>query len=76
MHLKNKSNAYVDALEHGVYDATPKTVWAALAVSLMLRINEEDFRQLSNDLRQEWKVLNENGIVPQDPTKYLKKDES
>lgn len=61
------TNSYVQSLPPGVYDETPKSVWAALAVSLCLQLNEEDWRSLPDDIRAEWKALYDNGIVPQRP---------
>lgn len=63
MHLAAKSNEYADAAGD-LLDATPKAVWAAIAISALTtggdRISEA--REL---IATEWDRLHSNGIVPQ-----------
>lgn len=61
MNLKNKSNAYVEALGP-VFDAMPKSVLAAVAVSLAQRIDEEE---AAFYVLNEWRVLHAHGAIPQ-----------
>ena len=59
-----RSNDYA-AVIHDI-DA-PKTVWMAIAFSLALRLNDDKYGAAQAMLREEWRVLHENGIVPQRP---------
>ncbi len=59
-----KDNEYARIVVH--VDA-PKTVWMAIAVSLMARINGERWDKIEQMLTEEWSVLHANGIVPQKP---------
>jgi hypothetical protein len=71
MHLKNKSNDYVGAMGGDVFAAAPKTVLAAVAVSLATLGGDRlsDAREL---ILREWHTLHQNGIVPQPvPPKLL-----
>lgn len=67
MNTKNKSNEYADAVR--ALDLIPKTVLAALVVSLIMRMGRFDPDEINDFLRTEWKYLHENGIVPQPPLK-------
>ncbi len=68
MHLKNRGNEYAKNCEG--FDKTPKTVFAALAYSLALRLAGNDSHEDALEiLRDEWESLNTAGIVPQKPTK-------
>lgn len=72
MHLKNFSNPYVDALDKGVFDAIPKSVWAAIAISAMTCGGDhllDGSMNITDAVMKEWEVLNLNGIVPQKPRK-------
>lgn len=70
MHLKNQSNAYVEALDSGVFDTIPKAVWAAIAVSA-LTAGGDRLDVATKAVMREWGILNKNGIVPQKlPAKY------
>ena len=63
------SNEYVEnALSGDFYEKTPKAVFAALAVSLILA-QDENFCTVEKRLKDEWEILFENGIVPQKPLK-------
>ena len=60
------TNEYVDSLGR-LYSDTPKAVFAALCVSLLIRLDGEG-RELHNDaILDEWLALYQNGIVPQKP---------
>jgi hypothetical protein len=50
--------------EGGLYEETPKAVFAALAVSALTR---GDLSKAKQAILAEWLVLYENGIVPQKP---------
>lgn len=64
-------NQYAALLEN--FDEIPKSVLAAIAVSLALLQNEEDLSSVSKIINDEWRVLHENGIVPQRPRKATRK---
>jgi len=67
-HLGNLRNEYQDLLGAD-FDKTPKSVYAALAVSLAMRLNPESNADALKMLRDEWATLHANGIVPQKPPK-------
>ena len=51
-----------------VFDVdAPKTVWMAIAVSLMARLNDENWKEIPERIAAEWRTLHANGIVPQKP---------
>ncbi len=69
-HLGNKLNEYALAGGSDLFDATPKAVWAAIAVSFATQgggaLEEARTRILS-----EWSVLHANDIVKQPvPVKF------
>jgi hypothetical protein len=66
-HLKNKSNDYAKLLDN--FDKIPKSVFAAIAVSYVLRDNNENFPTVKEGILKEWEVLYNNNIVPQKPLK-------
>lgn len=45
----------------------PKAVIAAIAVSLALRIDGDNFDLVKGSISKEWKMLYANGIVSQKP---------
>ena len=58
------TNDYSYACEN--YERTPKAVFAALAYSLALRLTGNDDHDAAKAvLRDEWRTLHHNGIVPQ-----------
>jgi hypothetical protein len=59
------TNEYAGFLGN-VYDRTPKAVFAALAVSFAMR---SGLTGTASECLDEWRVLHENGIVPQKPLK-------
>jgi hypothetical protein len=66
MNLKNKRNEYALAGGADLFDQCPKTVWAAIAVSLVTAGGQylDEARALILD---EWQILHAAGIVPQKP---------
>ena len=68
MNLNNITNSYIQCLEPGYFDKIPKTVWAAIAISLATtggdRLNEATLAII-----KEWRALYYNGIVKQKPPK-------
>jgi hypothetical protein len=64
-------NEYLGVLTNGFYQNTPKAVFAAIAVSLATSGGDR-LEEAQAEILKEWKTLFEAGIVPQDPTKYLK----
>lgn len=65
MNLQNKSNQYQKLLKE--YDKIPKAVLAAIAVSYALLRTDEDFEKVEEEIKREWAILHQNGIVPQKP---------
>lgn len=61
-----KGNTYADALRPR-YGGTPKSVIAAVAVSLLLKDNEGNWGKVYDAFVREWATLHANGIVPQKP---------
>ena len=59
-----KHNEYERML--AFYDSIPKSVLAAIAVSFAAQI-EGDIGDAHKAILNEWRVLHENGIVPQPP---------
>lgn len=56
-------NEYADSIPH--YDDIPKSVLAALAFSLAMRLEEDDPERAVSLLISEWLTLHRGGIVPQ-----------
>ena len=69
MNLKNKGNDYQALLTPEFYDAIPKSVLAAIAISLMLNYLDGNETKVQHELIKEWQALYDNGIVPQKPKK-------
>lgn len=68
MHLKNKQNSYQKLISPELYRDIPKTVFAAIATSLLILQNgEKSMNNMDYLLKEEWRILHENGIVPQKP---------
>ena len=59
------NNEYAEYLGR-LYTRTPKAVFAALAVSFAMR---SGLVGTASECLDEWRVLHENGIVPQKPPK-------
>lgn len=66
-HMKNRSNEYAAQLG-AMFDEMPKSVLAAIAVSA-LTCGGDYIEEAAARVAHEWAILNENGIVPQRPSK-------
>lgn len=63
------TNEY-SAVLGGLYASTPKAVFAALVVSLLIHHETSgDFEHVPAAMVGEWLILHQNGIVPQAPPK-------
>lgn len=60
-----KSNEYAGS--YPGFTETPKSVLAAIAFSLAMRISGDNPEDAAKLLRDEWAALHANGIVPQKP---------
>jgi hypothetical protein len=60
-----KRNEYVNGFKN--YDKIPKSVWAAIAISLANRIHGDDKQKARYEIFLEWSILHQNGIIPQRP---------
>jgi hypothetical protein len=64
-------NSYQEVLDRDVFDRMPKAVLAAIAVSFANQIagaeDIESFDGCQARILDEWRILNQNGIVPQRP---------
>ena len=72
MAINKVYNEYADALGPHFYDATPKAVFAAVAVSALTRadglaLDQCTHTELRAAVLREWVVLHQNGIIPQKP---------
>lgn len=63
MSIRNVINSYQQRFPN--FDKTPKTVIASIAFSFALQICEDDFERAAQLIRDEWGILNVNGIVRQ-----------
>lgn len=52
-----------------LFEKTPKSVFAALAVSFAARLNEDNIDSARAFLISEWSALHVAGIIPQKPPK-------
>lgn len=66
-------NEYSKIMPLRVLEDTPKTVFAAIAISFALRLNEDNFEQALSEIITEWQALNNTGIVPQPVPTYMSK---
>jgi hypothetical protein len=64
-------NDYANQISPEVFDKTPKTVFAAIAVSFIANHLAQDLHNVDLALLHEWEVLHNEGIVPQRPPKGL-----
>ncbi len=62
-----KSNEYADAIPATLFEKMPKDVFAAVALSLALRLNNDDLQTAVGELVSEWQTLYQNGVIPQKP---------
>ena len=58
-------NVYLSSLP--AFTETPKAVYAALALSLALRLSDDDINAARSLLCQEWTTLHAGGLLPQKP---------
>lgn len=72
MALGDLTNEYQNLAGPEVFEKTPKSVWAAMAVSFAIRLAEDDPTKVRAILGQEWEALHANGIVPQKPIKEVR----
>jgi hypothetical protein len=61
-------NDYAQSVPRHLYDAIPKAVWAAIAVSA-LTVGGDYLEDAETRVRAEWEALYTAGIVPQKPSK-------
>ena len=57
-------NTYQKQISRELFERTPKAVFAALAVSYFINT---DVEHIDAALLDEWKLLNQQGIIPQTP---------
>lgn len=50
-----------------LYADTPKAVFAAIAYSFAMRLNEDQSDAALAEFMKEWRVLHQQGILPQRP---------
>lgn len=62
-------NDYQKLISRELFEKTPKSVFAALAVSMFLNDRNYGFEQVDEAIISEWKVLYEQMILPQKPAK-------
>ena len=67
-------NEYSRQIDPGLYERTPKAVFAAIAVSLLANMGDGrdnpdgvNFEDMGQAVLDEWQILHDNGIVPQSP---------
>jgi hypothetical protein len=58
------TNNYALSLTGDFFEKCPKAVFAALAISL-LRMDNATWEERTEELRKEWEILHDNGIVNQ-----------
>jgi hypothetical protein len=63
------TNEYMRQINGGLYEDTPKAVFAALVVSFLDQLSGGDEHDIDAEIIQEWSALYLNGIVPQKPPK-------
>ena len=69
-----KSNEYIESIPLEIFENTPKAVWAAIAISFAVNLAAEgDFSQAAQQIVNEWAVLKQNGIVPQNVPAVIRK---
>ena len=69
MAINKTRNSYQNLAGADVYADCPKAVWVAIANSFALQISGnidvEDFGAIRGLVLEEWRILHDNGIVPQ-----------
>lgn len=68
-----QSNEYAKRIDPQTFADTPKTVYAAIALSLAMRLNEDDFERAMSEIITEWQILHNGGLVPQAVPAYMSK---
>jgi hypothetical protein len=64
------TNEYMRQIDRGVYERTPKAVFAAIAASWIINHeHDETADYLTTAILDEWQALYAAGIVPQKPPK-------
>lgn len=66
-----QSNEYANMIPGQMYEDTPKAIFAAIAMSFALRLNDDGATLALSEIVNEWIGLKINGIVPQSPPAYL-----
>lgn len=62
-----KTNEYQRLISGEMYEKTPKAVFAAIAVSFMLNHQGILPENMDAELKNEWKLLYDQDIIPQKP---------
>jgi hypothetical protein len=65
------SNDYAHAVGRENYEDIPKSVWAAIAVSLATN-GGDSLESATKRIAEEWECLYQCGIVPQRPTREMR----
>lgn len=68
-----QSNHYVEMIGESFFDQCPKSVFAALAVSLSIQHEKSSQHDIREALLLEWHSLHKRGLVPQKPVKLTLK---
>jgi hypothetical protein len=63
-----KTNEYTKRIDSRVFEKTPKTVFAAIAVSAIMRDSAK--YDATKYLLEEWWILHDNDIIPQKPVAH------
>lgn len=63
------NNEYQKLIAQSFYERCPKAVFAAIAVSYIANMANVSLENVTDEMFREWRVLYEQGIVPQKPTK-------
>lgn len=63
------TNEYMRQINSGLYEDTPKAVFAALVVSFLDRLSGGDAHDIDAEIIKEWNALHTAGIVSQKPPK-------
>jgi hypothetical protein len=67
MRKMSRVNSYMYDFGMDLYCAMPKSVIAAVAFSLALRLCEDNYDRAKQLIKSEWKILFKYGIVSQKP---------
>jgi hypothetical protein len=61
-------NTYQKSINPRLYQNTPKSIFAAIAASYQIN-HDTEFETVDDYILNEWRLLYEQGIVPQKPPK-------